>query len=141
MKNLLVIANPFPPLVSAGNQRVLRFLRHLPEQGWEPTVLTVEARGEAPVPDGLPVPRAPVPVPRRLLQGGPRSAKINRWLFIPDPYFGWVGPAVVKGRVCSRVSGSTPSSRARRGRRSTSLRPSSAGGAVCPGSPTTATRG
>lgn len=98
MKRLLVVANPFPPLVSAGNQRVLRFLKHLPEQGWEPTVLTVEARGEAPVPDGLPILRAPVPVPRRLLQGGPRSAKINRWLFIPDPYAGWVVPAAVMGR-------------------------------------------
>ena len=97
MKRLLVVANPFPPLVSAGNQRVLRFLRHLPEQGWEPTVLTVEARGEAPVPNGLSILRAPVPVPRRLLQAGPRSARINRWVFVPDPYAGWVVPAAVMG--------------------------------------------
>jgi hypothetical protein len=38
MKRLLMVANPFPPMASAGNARLLRFLRHLPENGWETTV-------------------------------------------------------------------------------------------------------
>ena len=30
MKRLLVVANPFPPVASAGTTRLVRFLRHLP---------------------------------------------------------------------------------------------------------------
>ncbi len=44
-KKLLVIANPYPPMASAGTTRVVRFLRHLPDEGWEPSVLTANGRG------------------------------------------------------------------------------------------------
>ncbi|HEY5388185.1 MAG TPA: glycosyltransferase [Thermoleophilia bacterium] len=98
MKRLLVVANPFPPMTSAGTSRVLRLLRHLPAQGWEATVLTTEAQGATPVPDFVRVVRTPVPVPRQLLRGGRRSARINDWLFVPDPYAPWVPTAVVGGR-------------------------------------------
>jgi hypothetical protein len=30
-KKVLVVANPYPPMASAGITRVVRFLRHLPE--------------------------------------------------------------------------------------------------------------
>ena len=40
MKKLLFVATYFPPVASGGNARQLRFLRYLPEFGWEPTVLT-----------------------------------------------------------------------------------------------------
>ena len=102
MKQLLVIANPYPPMASAGTTRVVRFLRHLPEHGWEPTVLAARASGPAAVPPGVRVVRAPVPWPRRLLGGGPRSSRINSWACVPDPYVGWVGPAVWKGRELLR---------------------------------------
>jgi glycosyltransferase involved in cell wall biosynthesis len=96
-KKILVVANPYPPMASAGTNRVVRFLRHLPDEGWEPSVLTATAEGPAAVPAGVRVARAAVPWPKQLLGGGRRSAKVNRWV-VPDPYFAWVGPAVLKGR-------------------------------------------
>ena len=98
MKKLLVIANPYPPMASAGTTRVVRFLRHLPDEGWEPSVLTATATGPAAVPPDVRVARAAVPWPKQLLGGGRRSTKVNRWVAVPDPYFAWVGPAIMKGR-------------------------------------------
>jgi len=98
VRRLLVVANPYPPMASAGTTRVVRFLRHLPAHGWEPVVLTAEARGPAAVPAGVPVVRAAVPMPERLLGGGPRSGSIHRWVSVPDPYVSWVPAAVLKGR-------------------------------------------
>ena len=98
MKKLLVVANPYPPMASAGTTRVVRFLRHLPDEGWEPSVLTAQAEGPAAVPPDVRVARAAVPWPKQLLGGGRRSTKVNRWVAVPDPYFAWVGPAVLKGR-------------------------------------------
>ncbi len=40
-KKVLVIAYIFPPLARAGVHRTVRFVRYLPELGWELTVLTV----------------------------------------------------------------------------------------------------
>ena len=51
MKKLLFVATYFPPVPSGGNARQLRFLRYLPEFGWEPTVLTFRARGPVPDPE------------------------------------------------------------------------------------------
>lgn len=42
MKQLLVIAYYFPPMGLSGVQRTLKFVKYLPEFGWQPTVLTVE---------------------------------------------------------------------------------------------------
>jgi glycosyltransferase involved in cell wall biosynthesis len=96
-RGVLIVANPYPPMVSAGTTRVVRFLRHLPEHGWEPTVLAAAGAGAAPVPEGVRVVRAPVLMPRRLLGGGPRSTRVNRWVSVPDPYFPWIAPAVSMG--------------------------------------------
>lgn len=41
-KRVLVIAYNFPPVGGAGVQRVTKFVKYLPEFGWQPTVLTVE---------------------------------------------------------------------------------------------------
>lgn len=97
MRRLLVVANPFPPLASAGTARVLRFLRHLPDHGWEATVLTAEARGPAPTPEFLRVLRTPTLAPSALLGGG-RRTKLTGWLFVPDPYAPWIPTAVAAGR-------------------------------------------
>lgn len=102
-RKLLVVANPYPPMVSAGTTRIVRFLRHLPKHGWEPTVLAARAEGAAPSPPGVRVFRAPVLFPRRLLGGGPRSSRVTRWICVPDPYAGWVGPAVYGGRRLLRA--------------------------------------
>jgi glycosyltransferase involved in cell wall biosynthesis len=45
MKRVLMVAFHFPPLAgSSGIQRTLRFVRHLPDFGWEPIVLTADPR-------------------------------------------------------------------------------------------------
>ena len=101
-RRLLVVANPYPPMASAGTTRVVRFLRHLPEHGWEPTVLAAKAAGPAAEPPGVRVVRAPVVWPKQLLGGGKRSTLVNSWVSVPDPYVSWVGPAVFKGRELLR---------------------------------------
>jgi len=40
-KRVLVIAYQFPPVGGAGVQRVTKFVKYLPECGWQPSVLTV----------------------------------------------------------------------------------------------------
>lgn len=40
MKRVLIVAYFFPPVSNMGSHRILRFVRHLPEFGWEPVVLT-----------------------------------------------------------------------------------------------------
>jgi len=93
-----MVANPFPPLEGAGTNRVLRLARHLPEQGWEPTVLTADVEGPAALPEFVRVVRTPVLAPRRLLGAGPRVSALNAWLFMPDPYVPWIPTAVAAGR-------------------------------------------
>jgi hypothetical protein len=95
---LLVVANPYPPMVSAGTNRVVRFVGHLPDHGWDPVVLTVRASGPVPEPPGVPVFRAPVALPQALLGGGRRRTRITAWVGVPDPYVSWVPPAVLRGR-------------------------------------------
>ena len=52
MKRVLMIAYHFPPLSgSSGIQRTLRFVRYLPEFGWQPTVLTTHPRAYQQVSD------------------------------------------------------------------------------------------
>lgn len=47
MKRVLIVAYYFPPSGGPGVQRVLKFVKYLPEFGWEPAVLTV-ADGDFP---------------------------------------------------------------------------------------------
>jgi glycosyltransferase involved in cell wall biosynthesis len=98
MKKVLVIANPYPPQASAGTTRVVRFLRHLPAQGWQPTVLAARVQGPAAVPGEVRVLRAATPVPALLQGGGRRSNQLNNWLFVPDNFALWIAPAVRAGR-------------------------------------------
>lgn len=45
MKRVLMVAFHFPPAAgSSGIQRTLRFVQHLPSLGWQPVVLTADAR-------------------------------------------------------------------------------------------------
>lgn len=43
MRRVLYIAYYFPPAGGPGVQRTLKFVRYLPDHGWEPTVVTVRA--------------------------------------------------------------------------------------------------
>ncbi|MCR4433225.1 MAG: glycosyltransferase family 4 protein [Caldiserica bacterium] len=42
MKKVLFVSYYYPPMGGVGAQRVLRFIKYLPEFGWEPYVLTAE---------------------------------------------------------------------------------------------------
>ncbi len=45
MNKVLVIAYYFPPLGLSGVQRTLKFVKYLPQFGWQPTVITVSSTG------------------------------------------------------------------------------------------------
>ncbi len=51
MKTVLVIAYYWPPSGGAGVQRILKFVKYLPERGWRPVVLTVNEKADYPVRD------------------------------------------------------------------------------------------
>jgi len=40
MNRVLIVSYFFPPISNMGSHRILRFVRHLREFGWEPVVLT-----------------------------------------------------------------------------------------------------
>lgn len=111
MKRVLYLAYFFPPLGGAGVQRTLKFVRYLPEFGWEATVLTGPAAYWlrdpsllAEVPEGAAVVRSPHWGARFLGGGGGstrRSASrlhglraASRTLLVPDAYVGWSWPAL-----------------------------------------------
>ncbi|MBN1893479.1 glycosyltransferase family 4 protein [bacterium] len=69
MKKVLVVTYYFPPSGGSGVQRVLKFVKYLPEFGWEPVVLTVKESASFPVrdeslkaeiPEGITVVRTPL---------------------------------------------------------------------------------
>jgi glycosyltransferase involved in cell wall biosynthesis len=66
VRRLLMVANAFPPMASGGNARQLRFIRYLPEFGWEVTVLSARVKGPAPEPEGVRIERAAAPNPESL---------------------------------------------------------------------------
>jgi glycosyltransferase involved in cell wall biosynthesis len=98
----------FPPLGGAGVQRALKFVKYLPEHGWDPTVLTVRwspyptrddtLAGE--LPPGLRVLRAPeLPLTPYLAMaltkaGMERARAAVTW---PDVFAGWLPAAFVLG--------------------------------------------
>jgi len=74
VKTVLIVAYYFPPSGGPGVQRVLKFVKYLPEFGWKPVILTVED-GDWPardpslleeIPAGVPVVRTPILEPYAL---------------------------------------------------------------------------
>lgn len=95
MKRALVIAYHFPPVGGAGVQRAVKFVRYLPELGYEPVVLTGPGGGggqaiddtlAAELPAGLEVHRVPGPEP-----GGSDGwrGRRERWLRQETPWTRW----------------------------------------------------
>lgn len=123
--NVLVIAYYFPPLGLSGVQRTLKFVRYLPQFGWQPTVLTTTPTGyfaQDPSllhdlqglsieivragsldPNSLFRKKGVVKMPsegwRRIL------AFLSDSIFIPDNKIGWKRKAIKAAEdVCSRKS-------------------------------------
>lgn len=94
-RHALLIAFHFPPFTaSSGVQRALRVAQHLPEFGWDCTVLTVSARAHqlidpnsnAQIPPGLRVLRVPcLDASRDLAIGG----RVPITLCLPDRWSSW----------------------------------------------------
>ncbi len=106
VRDVLFVAFFFPPLGGGGVQRSLKFVRYLPDHGWQPRVLAAEAdywmRDEALLAE-VPPRTAVLRVAfggRRLIamggRGGTRSRAATRFLrglsrffLVPDTYVGW----------------------------------------------------
>ena len=94
MKKVLIITYYWPPAGGPGIQRVLKMVRHLPAQGWQPVILTV-ADGDYPaideglvarIPDNCPVYRTPILEPYHLyrkLTGKARGEKLPTYILNP----------------------------------------------------------
>lgn len=104
MPDVLVIAYYFPPAGGAGVQRTHKYVKYLPDFGWNPVVLTVNDRRArlhdsslaAEVPEGLPVHRAPALLMPQWLPWRLRNF-IARWLLVVDEQLGWLPFAVSYG--------------------------------------------
>jgi glycosyltransferase involved in cell wall biosynthesis len=73
-KRVLMVAYYFPPVAASGSMRPLSFVRHLPDNGWSPTVLSVEPGSIVPA----------LPVDRGLGARVPRHVDVVR-VGHPDP--------------------------------------------------------
>lgn len=115
-RHVLVIHYHFPPLGGAGVQRVLKFVKYLPEFGWDVTVLTSSSRAYgvidesllADVPPEVRVVRAPelptIELRRRLLNPAhrlriPGAIDYVGW---PDDVAGWLPFATATGLRLAR---------------------------------------
>jgi glycosyltransferase involved in cell wall biosynthesis len=115
VRRLLVFAYYFPPMGMSGVQRIVRLLRHLPENGWQPVVVTASPRRYAAWDDalfgqveaaGIQVERTasldplhlPTPGGRRRTHAIPEAGADGRagWvsllgrLLVPDSKVGWL---------------------------------------------------
>ena len=113
MRRVLVIAYLFPPLGGGGVQRTLGFVRHLPANGWRPTVICAD--DDAPywardpqlvhrVPHEATIVRVPAGWPgafarlvRRTVPHGYRAA-FDRAFFVPDRQAPW-GPKALQAAL------------------------------------------
>lgn len=117
MRRVLVVAYYFPPMGLSGVQRVAKFVKYLPDFGWQPTVLTIEPGGYfaydpallAEVEDaGVEIIRTRTWDPTQLfgrqqtvqLPNESRRqwlTKLSQFLFVPDNKIGWLPHAVWAG--------------------------------------------
>ena len=117
VKRVLVLAYYFPPLSLSGVQRVVGFVKHFPDYGWHPTVITAKPAGYfAYDPELLKeVESGEVEIhatrsldPTRLFPSNrivslpsepvrSRVALISQMVFIPDNKVGWIPFAVRRG--------------------------------------------
>ncbi len=113
LRRVLVIAYYFPPMGLSGVQRTAKFVKYLPDAGWEPTVLTCEPGGyfafdhsllEEIEDAGIEIIRTRGWDPTRLFRGKevvtlPDEhrrrwfATFSQFLFAPDNKIGWFSAA------------------------------------------------
>ena len=100
---VLFLAYHFPPVGGAGVQRTVKFVRYLPEHGWEPVVVTgpLGSVGDsnlkdvtlaAELPESLETLRIAGPEPQ---PGHGRRGRAERWLRVPTDWSRWWSAGVV----------------------------------------------
>lgn len=112
MRRVLVVAFYFPPQGGAGVQRTLKFVKYLPEFGWQPVVLTVTGSGSTlrdeslarEVPSTVSVHRTPALLLPRLMPWRVRRW-LARWLLVVDEQVGWLPFAVARGKCLIQETG------------------------------------
>jgi glycosyltransferase involved in cell wall biosynthesis len=103
MKKVLIVAYHFPPQAeSSGYLRSLKFCRYLPEEGWQPRVLTVHPRAyERTNPSQLTEIPASVHVDRVFALDTQRHLSFRgrypRALALPDRWVSWCLGAILSG--------------------------------------------
>jgi glycosyltransferase involved in cell wall biosynthesis len=126
-KKVLVIAYYFPPLGMGGVQRVAKFVKYLPQFGWQPVVLTVkdveylsydpslmkEIPGDVKIhPTGSIDPLRILFLIKKFIKRKKkrksgsyteRKSKLLSWFLFPDSKIGWLPWALAKGYfLCKR---------------------------------------
>ncbi len=104
MHRALMISYLFPPMGGVGVQRTLKFVKYLPEFGWEPQLLTVHPpkaglRDESllkEVPANTHITRTAAILPSQRLPWRVREF-ISRWLLTVDEQVGWLPFAIRAG--------------------------------------------
>ena len=120
-KKVLIIAYYFPPLGMGGVQRAAKFVKYLPQFGWQPVVLTVkeveylsyDTSLMEEIPENVKIHSAGSMDPLRILflvkklfkrkkQGKSGShtqgkSKLLSWFLFPDSKIGWLPWALAKG--------------------------------------------
>lgn len=111
MRRVLFIAYLYPPIANSGTRRSLAFANHLPDNGWEPLVLTLQPEPRAPLDAELLAEVRPgTRIERVALQSRLRARRWAGWLgeravealawrlrvryTVPDEAASWLAPAV-----------------------------------------------
>lgn len=108
MKKILMITYNFPPFVSVGAIRPLKFAKYLPQFGWVPVILTVKHPGPLTYKldyqfmkndlKNIKVYRS-WGFPLTWMSKTLRLLRINsKWFFIPDSFYGWFLHSVFLGK-------------------------------------------
>jgi glycosyltransferase involved in cell wall biosynthesis len=112
-RRVLMLAYFFPPLGGTGAHRTVKYVKYLPDHGWDPIVVTTSSRAYSVFDDSLwgdvgeatPILRARDPAVlhtvRRLLRRLPipHSSAVLSW---PDVYCGWLPDATRVGLAAVR---------------------------------------
>jgi glycosyltransferase involved in cell wall biosynthesis len=95
MRRVLIVAYYFPPIGGIGSIRLASFAKHLPEFGWEPTVIA--PRG-TPHPGGTEVDPEIRVVRATSIELARFLLRVSSRLVYPDAQIGWYPGAVLTGR-------------------------------------------
>ena len=115
MPKVLMVAYHFPPIISGGVRRTVKFARYLPEFGWDPVVLSINSESSRYPTD--PATLKDVPQGCKVVRTRSVEAVLTRWaaklhlsrlinfLFVPDVSLTWVLSAVRAGLRIIRDEG------------------------------------